>query len=514
MNLWEQQTFIKNEYPSMPQEIRDMIETEVKAQMENKTTIDSGKNYNKKPIMKYIKAASVGLVLGAVTVGGCVTAHQLHMLSSQKTGNYSVAVKMENGSGSADTVNNNAKSSEIIIPKVSMEITGQPKGITFSGLEEGSGKILAYKDGKSSPAASIYVFSLTDGSESFNITDKNVLNTEELSINGNPVSYLDLSYVNSDSQQTTSKIYMVFPKLNHMVMIYGLDGIEKEEMLSLAKGIKLSKADDGAEAVCHAMPLKAGETPFASTTDSEVFESEDGTAAEDKTFASSEEFLSNLHKIGDEVSIENDTEKVTVKLNSVKVCSNLSEVPSGLYDHPFGADIKNKCDDEGNFISEELQYVNRGNGVDSVDEVVKNETVKEKLVVIAFEYTNKSDTDISEYCFNPGELVTVRKSNGGYEIYNYDSLAKQAGVDAVIGKNYNNNGICNGWDNGGGNTRKNEIVDFKAGETRTVYSAFFVNTDQLSDIYLDILSGFEYNGAFGYGDYNEPLEAGYFDIRQ
>lgn len=505
MNLLEQQTFIKKEYPAMPQEIRDMIETEVRTQMENKTTKNSESKFNKKMVMRYAKAAALGVVLGSLTVGGCVTAHKLYTLHSQKTGNYSVQLGMEDTSGAA-------KSGEIIVPKVSLEITGQPENLRFNGLDEGSCKINVFKEDCRANAATIYIFSLPDGYESFKISDTNVKSTQEFSIDGNPVSYLDLSYVQSSGFQNTSKLYMIFPKLNHMVMIYGHNGMEKEEMLSIAKGIKLSEAS-GEETVCHTMELKAGEVPFGRGNEAFVSEAE-FTGEEEKTFAKSEEFLSNLHKVGDEVSVKNYPGNVTVKLSSVKVCSNINEVPAGLCNHLYGVDIKDKCDDEGNFLPGDLQYVNRGNGVDTVDTIVKTENLQEKLVVLSFEYTNKGDTDIDEYCFNPGHLVTIREKDGGYEIYNYDSLAKQAGVDAIVGKNYDNSGSCAGWDNGGDLTRKNEIADFKAGETRTVYSAFFVNTDQLSDIYLDILPGYRDNGTFGSTEYSETLEAGYFDIRR
>lgn len=514
MNLLEQQTFIKKEYPAMPQEIRDMIETEVRTQMENETTKNSESKFNKKMVMRYAKAAALGIVLGSLTVGGCVTAHKLYTLHSQKTGNYSVQLGMEDNPGAA-------KSEEIIVPKVSLKITGQSEDLhfqttgykDFNDLDVSSCKIHVFKEGSQAHAATIYIFSLPDGYESFKISDTNVKSTEEFSIDGNPVSYLDLSYVQSGRFQNTSKLYMIFPKLNHMVMIYGHNGMEKEEMISIAKGIKLSEAS-GEETVCNTMELKAGEVPFGGRGN-EAFALEDElTGEEKKTFAKSEEFLSNLHQVGDEVSVKNYSGNVTVKLSSVKVCSNINEVPEGLYNHLYGVDIKDKCDEGGNFLPEDLQYVNRGNGVDTVDTIVKTDNLQEKLVVLAFEYTNKGDTDIGEYCFDPGHLVTIREKDGGYEIYNYDSLAKQAGVDAIVGKNYDNLGSCAGWDNGGDLTRKNEIADFKAGETRTVYSAFFVNTDQLSDIYLDILSGHEDNGSFGSAEYDNPLEAGYFDIRR
>lgn len=513
MNLLEQ-TLIKSEYPVMPKEIRDMVEEEVKRQMENEggnKEVNMGKSFK-----KYIKAAALGLTLGAVTVGGCVTAHQLYVIHSERVGNYGMEIGMDTAKG--------GKAGEGENKKLAIDIKNMPEDMVFSGLEEGSCKInVIDKDGNL--PATIYVFSLVDGYETFKVMDNNVKETEEFNIDGNPAVYVDLSYVESGTFQNTSKVYIVYPELNHLVMIWGHNGISRDEMINMAKGITLTEAGPEDKNILeYAMELKAGETPFQLSPDVlAAREADKKTEMERaKTYATKEEFLSNLHKIGEEVMLNGEGDSnVSIKLASVKICDNISEVPEGIYNHIYGADIKKHCDSEGNFISEELQYVKSGDGVESVDEIINTEVLDEKLVVLEFEYTNKGNEDMGGYVFNPGFIVTVRNQGEGYEIYNYNTLAKEAGADYAAGKNYEGNGLPSGWDSNNKSSesveKKNHITDFKAGETRTVYSAFFVNENQLSDLYVDILSGWEDNGSFGIELEEERvnvLEKGYFDIRQ
>ena len=57
------------------------------------------------------------------------------------------------------------------------------------------------------------------------------------------------------------------------------------------------------------------------------------------------------------------------------------------------------------------------------------------------------------------------------------------------------------------------MVDFSEGETRTVYSGFFVAEDELSDMYLNLFPAYETNEVFDH--FEEPDDRnGYFDIRQ
>lgn len=529
MNLHEQ-TFIKNEYPAMPEEIKNMVNDEVYRQINKK---EAGM---KKSINKYAKAAALALILGAVTAGGYATAHRILMLRTEKVGNYAAEISMENGgketdsnkeissTGEIEKNGNDVRDESLNIPPASIDIKNRPENWIFAGLEHGSSKINIFDEDGNLPAT-IYTFALVDGYKTFKISDTNVNKTEEFNINGNPATYVELNYVKSGAFQTTSKVYIVYPKLNRMVMIWGHNGTDKETMINLAQNIVLEETDNpNDERLLSSIELRAGEIPFS--TGKKGIEQDNEEDKNYITFATREDFLSNLHKIGDEVVINDsyitdngsiDT-KIGVKITSVKVCDNLSQVPESLYNNIYCSDIKNSCDSEGNFIPEEIQYVNYGDGINSVDEVVKTEKVNEKLVIVEFEYTNRSGRDLEGYGFFPGFIVNVRQKNDGYEIYNYDTLAKEAGVDAVIGKNYNKLGLCSGWDNGEDDwTRKNSFGGLKNGESHTVYSAFFVNENQLSDMYLDILCGREYNGAFGYISDNEDdaynaLDYGYFDI--
>ena len=92
-------------------------------------------------------------------------------------------------------------------------------------------------------------------------------------------------------------------------------------------------------------------------------------------------------------------------------------------------------------------------------------------------------------------------------------ITKEDGIDAVTGEFYHDTFLSDYWYNGVDTNQNNHLVDFSEGETRTVYSGFFVAEDELSDMYLNLFPAYETNKVFDH--FEEPDDRnGYFDIRQ
>ena len=144
------------------------------------------------------------------------------------------------------------------------------------------------------------------------------------------------------------------------------------------------------------------------------------------------------------------------------------------------------------------------------------------FVLVTIVYTNYSGGNNLSFCFSPGYLIRAKEDGGNLVAYSNKSKIED-GIDDVVGEFYSDNGSAAYWYNGVDGNQNNNIENFCEGETRTVYSGFFVAEDELSDMYLEIFNVKEDNRVFGYFTIEEngekkvispALECGFFDIRQ
>ena len=102
-----------------------------------------------------------------------------------------------------------------------------------------------------------------------------------------------------------------------------------------------------------------------------------------------------VHRTEDSNGNYIDDNKISVCIDSVQIADDLQlldqdHVPEKLLAE-VGAD--------GKLTDITLSYVKYGDGVDSVDEIVKTEDVKQKLVYATITYTNRSDEEITHMLY-------------------------------------------------------------------------------------------------------------------
>ena len=200
--------------------------------------------------------------------------------------------------------------------------------------------------------------------------------------------------------------------------------------------------------------------------------------------------------------IEND--KISVCVDAVQVEDNLhllgqNNVPEEWTD-AVGTD--------GNLVNNTLSYIKSGNGIDSVDEIVKTESVKQKLVYATVTYTNKSDEEINHMLYI-GTLLLMDHEDGSYQIYDpteqsgddYDRVIWD-GVARTAEMTYNS--ISEDYGNGG-----NYISSLKPGESIQVNMAWIVNENDLNNMYLNLNGD---GAAYEFSD--SMLKTGLVDIYQ
>ena len=219
--------------------------------------------------------------------------------------------------------------------------------------------------------------------------------------------------------------------------------------------------------------------------------------------------------IGDDISkedaikvVENlvitENDKISVCVDAVQVEDNLqllgqNNVPEEWTD-AVGTD--------GNLVNNTLSYIKSGNGIDSVDEIVKTESVKQKLVYATVTYTNKSDEEINHMLYI-GTLLLMDHEDGSYQIYDpteqsgddYDRVIWD-GVARTAEMTYNS--ISEDYGNGG-----NYISSLKPGESIQVNMAWIVNENDLNNMYLNLNGD---GAAYEFSD--SMLKTGLVDIYQ
>ncbi len=538
---------MKNEFPETPQFIKDMIKDEVSKQVNKKNT---GADILKKC------ACIAGICISSVAVvgGTAYAAIKAGWFNVGKNGNYGINVDVAadaqtdgqqdlagitagdmtadvNGTqGQTETGQNGAEN--ITVPDVALELKYIPDGYITRGYAEdnGNGKSTAGKilispenEDYTKPNASIYVYSLSQGYAGFKITDENITLTEELEISGNPAFYTEFSTAAAgNTQYCSSRIYILYKELNHVVEVWGWNDIEKFELMKIAENIKFTEASENEEMYrIDFAPEYMSDHVYYKSSDDEL--SAYQKFIDKYSTVSASAFEKNLHKKGEEVRFDGDNWALSevdkngsmgVRITNVDVYDNVDAVT--LTKH--SADIADYVGADGRLIDEELQTVKRGDGVNTVDSVISTEYAPMKFVLVTYEYTNYSNETIADYCFEPGILVRVRKENDAYVMYTNNTPQRQDNNVEIVGKHYSDSGNPSYW-LGSSTNANNHLFNIKPGETVTAYAGYFVKEQDLPYMYIS-LEGYEENETFGYryvvnGKIEESgaLKTGYFDIR-
>ena len=169
----------------------------------------------------------------------------------------------------------------------------------------------------------------------------------------------------------------------------------------------------------------------------------------------------------------------------------------GFFKNPYTDDLKllegkeipeewtKAVNPEGRLISNNLSYIKAGDGVSTLDQIVKTESVKQKLVYTTVTYTNETDSELNHILYL-GNLVLLNHQNGKYKIYDPEER-NGSGYDRVEGDSVARIGemgyssVKEEYGNGG-----NYIPSLKPGESIQIEMAWIVNESDLGDMYLDL----------------------------
>ncbi len=481
---------IKKEMPKTPEMIHNRIQDEIKKQMENEQIAVFPTQNAKKTKWSRTRVAAVTAVciLGVST--SAYAGSKWYAMHLEKQGTYQVATKI--------SANEQSKMTAIPdeIPDVKIQAGYLPDGM--EEVEEGKFSNLEtpYQGG-----FSMSLMLLDEQDFESVLTDNHVVESEERNFGkyeGVYLRYQDLEQSGSYNQ----RIYLMCPDEYRMAVIYVGDDMSKEKTIKFAENISLVETD-----IMVATKDMYSWSDFVSTEpEAETREMVTSVSSDElKLWKTGEEF-----KISPDVSAEDENGNsieaadVSVKVDSVQISDDLSL----LDENKIPEEWKKAVGEDGKLVENQLSYIKVGDGVEALDEVVKTENVKQKLVFVTATYKNNSEVTLNHILYL-GNLMLLKSKGDTYQLYieneqsgdNYDCIHSSSVAKAFEMDYYS---VRDDYGNGG-----NYISSLKPGESIRVEMAWIVDGNQLSNMYLN-LSGNGSSSEF----VDSTLETGIVDIRQ
>lgn len=452
---------LNKDLPETPEFIHNMIQQEVARQIKETNVVPFKKkqkiNWNK----GRVAAASAACLLISTTAVYAGT--QLYGMYINKQGNYSVQTGI-NATDDSATIKLPEK-----IHDISISAGYIPDGMAWTD----EGVKLSYTNTPYQGGISIdSVLMDKQDLEATNL-DKNVVESEEHTFGSYEGVYLRYNNLDND-KSFNQRIYMLCPENYRVLILYVGDDVSKEDALKFAGSLVITENDK---------MLDTAKMNTWSDICSEAGEVED--------------IVTNakvpVHQIGDTISLKESsgedkdgnyilTDGITVRVDDVKIADDLSLLDS----EKIPDEWKNVVGADGKLVQNHLSYVKSGDGIDTLDEVVDEKNVNQKLVYTTITYTNTSNKEINHLLYHGSLMSLLKQEDGTYSVYVANETAGdgfdyyiQNSVASVADMDYFSE--KDEYGNGG-----NYISSLKPGESITINMAWIVNEPDLENLYLNL----------------------------
>ena len=493
----------KDTFPKMPEDIKKMIEKEVAVQIKSRQeesmnpehTRQSEKTEENAKIIKYRKkrkdtvrrmlVASMVAALALATTVGAGVVYQMH---NEKVGKYGVKTKIE-GQQTAETENLEAKTDY-----VELTTSYLPDGMVQT--EEGK---YSFEDNYMEGGISMVVYRLPQNEKVDDLLSTDVAESEELEVGGRPAVYLE------KVSSAAKKLYVIYAEHGYMLEMFAFPDVTKDEMIRIAEGLTVAPTEK-TEGNCVMQLCDWNQTEEAEEKGEPVDSDSDREFSFDKTK------MENTHAIGESINMEHagidNMPGLTATVTSVELSDNSSILADGMLD----ADAMKAFDADGNLLPMKLEYKKSGDGINTTDEVVKTETLPQKIVYATVKYENNGTETLHDIMYNGG-IAFLEEKGSQMQFADYFLLSDEK--KASIGCDYRELeriGFSQEVylsDVTGGERNNNYINELKPGESVTVHFAFKIPEEKLGEMYLTLSNT---GGVYSYDE--TSLAVGYVDIRQ
>lgn len=490
---------MEHEFPKMPEDMRAMVEREVAKQV--KTTPHT--TYRKKKHMA--RRTFVAALVAAMALGTTVFAGVVYQMHSRSVGRYGVETSIE-GNGESAGMTEVATEEVTNIPPVRLEVGYLPEGMVET--EEGK---YSFEDNMYQGGVTLCFYYMDTGDAEFTMQTENVLSSEDITVNGYDAVWLELQNLYEEEDAFNQRLYVAYMDVHYVMEMYIGADVTKEEALKIAENVKLVPVEDDTE----------GENIVRDYLWSEYVESlqMDEEMAETERYANTsveKSQMENTHEIGESFLVQSmsgeagtdSRQGLMVKVADVQLSDDISLLDTSVMDGDSQQEIAAELDASGKLLPANLQYIKYGDGIDTLNEIVKTREVSQKLVYVTVEYTNTGDTELTDVLFT-GNLAKMREDGAYMRMYYGEEPEDGEAWDEVY---YDGVAIHQEmwyYDVHGGERGNNYIQSIQPGETVTVHMAWVVPEEELGYLYLNMDP---YGGPFEFNDHS--LAVGYVDIRQ
>lgn len=451
---------LKQDYPKMPIEIKNMISSEIEYHLSNKKE------------SKLKKYKSIAAIFAVILLAGTTiyAADKLIEMYSKKTGNYSYETEIKNSQDNSTTGFALNEGEYLAI-----DLNYLPEPLVVSEEE----KFTLIDPENPTPYYSyISFYELPESGETYTSEHTSVISTEELTIGGMPAVFYEK---NAIVDQTNKYIYeVVCEEYNILIQMFFDDRIGKADAAKIIENMTFSTTTDSdAENIIDIFERPINPIISASNEQPET------------DYTATKEELYSFYSIGETFTIagnENIAQKtVDVCVTDVQICDNINQLPRDFTEefNYYGENL-DLIDSNGDVLPNTLYFIKGGDGTTTLNETLETKVTDTKLVYVEVDYTNPNETycisDLLFYC----ELYTLNDMGNYYELSQHSIKEEVAGCD-YIDSNLNNATTEHLlYSNGVKPEDNNHILRIDPGETYTVYHLFIVQEDELDNMYIDL----------------------------
>lgn len=359
---------------------------------------------------------------------------------------------------------------EMVIPKsdsvsdqiMALQVGWMPDGMA---IDPSSGK---YSDSNGRGITmSFYKMDNTDDALTHTVSYS--ISQETLTCGNNTVLYAVTDTTRQFGEDIFDKdVWVAFPDSNYAVQLYATNDITKEEVEKIAENLSLIPSDK------ETAELWSGEPQEEAGGTDEVYKISDYTIQQIGDTLRSDFY--------DDTNAETDpSDRITAKLDSVSIQDNFDGLPA---EDDIGnpVDYSQYLNADGTVKDDVRTWYSRGDGVNTLDEKIKEETVPQRVLVMHLTYTNESSIT-QEICVCPSLL----QKNG--DAMEYNAVACEPTDETTYSK-----GTLDDLKYGefflfttDRDHSKNNITNVAPGESVEATVAFLMDADELQDLYADIL---------------------------
>ena len=378
---------LKNDFPDIPDFVHDMIQEEVEKQVNssNITPIQRKSKFNRS--ISRVAAAAAVCIIATSTVAYAGT--KLYHMYLEKQGNY----------GTLTTIKSDENSEDVKLPKEIHEISVTsnyiPKGMEWIA----EGYKLGYKDAPDTAGITVDTVLMDEKSLDKSLLDRNVIESENHVFGSYDGIYLKYNTTEGENS-FDQRIYLLCPEEYRVLTLYIGNTISKEEAYKFAENLVITEEDE--------MIKTADMITWSDIIDPKVYA--------DKRLVVNGQLP--VHQIGETYNLESyaednngnyiNTDKVTVCVDKMQVADDLQLLDSDKIPKAW----KTAVDANGKLVQNHLSYMKKGDGVNNLDSVVREENVDQKLLFATVTYTNTSEEELNHMLYL-GTMIALSKQDDG-----------------------------------------------------------------------------------------------------